>query len=232
MKWWRNTWDISYCISSTLMALLLGIVMGNILQGIAIGPDFQFTGYWLEFLNPYAILVGITTLALFMMHGAIYLAMKTEGKLFAKVNQLLNKSIIFFVVSYSIVTLYTLIKLPHLTDNLRENAALFIVPLLAFLSIANVPRLVSKGKYVHAFLFSSLTMSFLLMLVAIELYPVLVRSTIDPQYSITVYNAASSEKSLSIMLIMTAIGAPLVIAYTVFVYRTFWGKVKMDETSY
>ena len=232
MKWWRNTWDISYCISSTLMALLLGVVIGNVLQGIAIGPDFQFTGHWIEFLNPYAILVGITTLALFMMHGAIYLAMKTEGKLFAKVNQLLNKSIIFFVVSYSTVTVYTLISLPHLTDNLRENVALFIVPLLAFLSIANVPRLVSKGKFVQAFLFSSLSMSFLLMLVAIELYPVLVRSTIDPQYSITVYNAASSEKSLSIMLIMTAIGAPLVIAYTVFVYRTFWGKVKMDETSY
>lgn len=232
MKWWRNTWDISYCISSTLMALLLGVVIGNVLQGIAIGPDFQFTGHWIEFLNPYAILVGITTLALFMMHGAIYLAMKTEGKLFAKVNQLLNKSIIFFVVSYNTVTVYTLISLPHLTDNLRENVALFIVPLLAFLSIANVPRLVSKGKFVHAFLFSSLSMSFLLMLVAIELYPVLVRSTIDPQYSITVYNAASSEKSLGIMLIMTAIGAPLVIAYTVFVYRTFWGKVKMDETSY
>jgi cytochrome d ubiquinol oxidase subunit II len=75
-------------------------------------------------------------------------------------------------------------------------------------------------------------MSFLLILVAIELYPVLVRSTVDPLYNITVYNAASSQKSLGIMLLMTAIGAPLVIAYTVFVYKTFWGKVKMDETSY
>ncbi|PKP51042.1 MAG: cytochrome d ubiquinol oxidase subunit II [Bacteroidetes bacterium HGW-Bacteroidetes-1] len=232
MKWWRNTWDISYSVSSTLMALLLGIVMGNILQGIAIGPDFHFTGHWLEFLNPYAIMVGITTLALFMMHGAIYLAMKTEGKLFTKVNDLLKKSIIFFIVSYALVTLYTLIYIPHLSDNLHENAALFVVPLLAFLSIANVPRLVSKSKYVYAFLFSALSMSFLLILVAIELYPVMVLSTIDPEYSITVYNAASSEKSLGIMLLMTAIGAPLVLTYTVFVYRTFWGKVKMDETSY
>lgn len=232
MKWWRNTWDISYSVSSTLMALLLGVVMGNILQGIAIGPDFQFTGHWLEFLNPYAIMVGITTLALFMMHGAIYLAMKTEGKLFTKVNDLLKKSIIFFIVSYALVTLYTLIYIPHLSDNLHENTALFVVPLLAFLSIANVPRLVSKSKYVYAFLFSALSMSFLLILVAIELYPVMVLSTIDPAYSITVYNAASSEKSLGIMLLMTAIGAPLVLTYTVFVYRTFWGKVKMDETSY
>jgi cytochrome bd ubiquinol oxidase subunit II len=232
MKWWRKTWDISYSVSSILMALLLGIVVGNILQGVAIGPDFEFQGHWTEFLNLYAILIGITTLALFMMHGAIYLAMKTEGKLFEKVNDLLKKSIIFFIVSYSIVTLYTLIYLPHLSDDIYENAALFIVPLLAFLSIANVPRLVSKRKYVQAFLFSALTMSFLLILVAIELYPVMIFSTVSPEFNITVYNAASSGKSLGIMLLMTAIGAPLVITYTVFVYKTFWGKVKMDETSY
>lgn len=232
MKWWRNTWDVSYSISSILMALLLGVVMGNILQGVAIGPDYEFQGHWLEFINPYSVMVGITTLALFMMHGAIYLAMKTEGKLFVKVHRLLNQSIIFFIVSYSLVTLYTLIYIPHLSDDLYENAALFVVPLLAFLSIANVPRLVSREKYVQAFIFSALTMSFLLILVAIELYPAMVVSTIDPAYSITVYNAASSEKSLGIMLIMTAIGAPLVIGYTVFVYKTFWGKVKMDENSY
>jgi cytochrome d ubiquinol oxidase subunit II len=232
MKWWRNTWDISYSVSSILMALLLGVVVGNILWGVELGPNHDFTGHWLDFLNPYALLVGVTTVALFMMHGAIYLAMKTEGKLFAKVNTLLKRSIIFFIVSYSIVTLFTLIYLPHLTDRLHENIALFVVPLLAFLSIANVPRLVSKGKYVMAFLFSSLTMSFLLILVALELYPVMIMSTVDPAYDITVYNAASSENSLRIMLNITAIGAPLVIFYTVFVYKTFWGKVKLDETSY
>ncbi|MBG0782807.1 MAG: cytochrome d ubiquinol oxidase subunit II [Bacteroidales bacterium] len=232
MKWWRNTWDISYSVSSILMALLLGVVVGNILWGVELGPNHDFTGHWIDFLNPYAILVGITTVALFMMHGAIYLAMKTEGKLFAKVNKLLNRSIIFFIVTYSIVTLFTLIYLPHLTDRLHENIALFVVPLMAFLSIANVPRLVSKGKYVMAFLFSSLTMTFLLILVALELYPVIIMSTVDPAYDITVYNAASSENSLRIMLNITAIGAPLVIFYTIFVYKTFWGKVKLDETSY
>lgn len=232
MKWWRNAWDISYSLSSILMALLLGIVMGNILWGIELGFNYEFQGHWLDFLHPYAIMVGITTVALFMMHGAIYLAMKTEGKLFARVNQLLKKTIIFFIVSYSLVTLYTLIYIPHLTDDIYENVALFIVPVLAFLSIANVPRLVNRGKYVMAFLFSALTMSFLLILVAIELYPVMVFSTLGPQYDLTVYNASSSENALRIMLNITAIGAPLVIIYTVFVYKTFWGKVKLDETSY
>jgi cytochrome bd ubiquinol oxidase subunit II len=232
MKWWTRLWDVSYCISSIMLAILLGVVLGNILKGIAIGPRYEFTGHWFEFLNPYALMVGVTTLALFMMHGAIYLAMKTEGRVFKKVSELLRNAIIFFVVCYVIVTMYTLIFIPQLSDRLRQNPGLFIVPLLAFLSIANVPRLVTKGKFVMAFIFSSLTVSLLLILVAIELYPVLVVSTLNQQYNITIYNAASSDKSLGIMLVICAIGAPLVITYTIFVYRTFWGKVKMDETSY
>ena len=232
MKWWRKLWDISYCISSAMLALLLGVVLGNLLHGVAIGPGFEFTGNWTEFLNPYALMVGVTTLALFMMHGSIYLAMKTEGKLFAKVTKMLRNGIIFFVVCYVVVTMVTLIYIPDLSDRLRHNPGLFIIPLLAFLSIANVPRLATKGKYMMAFIFSSLTMSLLLILVAVELYPVFVISTIDPQYNITIYNAASSDKALGIMLTISAIGAPLVITYTIFVYRTFWGKVKLDETSY
>lgn len=232
MLWWRKLWDISYSISSAMLAVLLGVVMGNVLQGIALGPGHEFTGHWLEFINPYSVMVGITTLALFMMHGAIYLTMKTEGKLYERLKGLLLKSIIFFVILYAIVTLYTLILIPHLSDRFMNNPELFFVPLLAFLSIANIPRLATKGKYLQAFIFSALSISLLLILVAIELYPVLVLSTIDQAYNITVYNAASSEKALGIMLVITAIGGPLVLIYTIFVYRTFWGKVKLDETSY
>ncbi|MDX1939249.1 MAG: cytochrome d ubiquinol oxidase subunit II [Saprospiraceae bacterium] len=232
MLWWRRMWDVSYSISSILLAFLLGVVLGNVLQGIALGENFEFQGHWLEFLNPYALMVGVTTVALFAMHGAIYLTMKTEGRLFAKVTLLLKRTIIFFVLSFSIVTLYTLIYIPHLSDDFKQSPTLFIVPVLAFLSIANVPRLAAKRKYWQAFLFSSLTVALLLILVAIELYPVLILSTIDPQYNLTIYNAASSEKSLRIMLTIAAIGAPLVLAYTGFVFWTFRGKVRLDETSY
>jgi cytochrome bd ubiquinol oxidase subunit II len=232
MLWWRRTWDISYCISSALLAFLLGVVLGNVLQGIAIGKDFEYTGNWLQFLNPYAILVGITTLALFTVHGAIYLAMKTEGRLFIKINLLLKRAILVFVVFFLIITLYTLIFIPHLTDHLVSNPVLFVVPFLAFLSIANIPRLVSKKQYRNAFLFSALTMSLLLILVAIELYPVLLISSVHPSFNITIYNAASSIKALKTMLIIVLIGAPMVALYTLFVYRTFRGKVKLDDTSY
>lgn len=232
MKWWRKMWDTSYSIASIMLAFLLGVVLGNVLQGAAIGPDLEFQSHWLDFVNPYAIMVGITTLALFMMHGAIYLLLKTEGRLFAKLTILLKRGMIFFILSFIITSIYTLIYIPHLSDDFKASPELFIIPLLAFLTIANLPRLASKRKYRQAFVFSSLTVSFLLILVAIELYPVLIISTIDPANNITIYNAASSEGSLGIMLTIAAIGGPLVAAYTFFVYKTFAGKVKLDETSY
>ncbi len=232
MKWWRTTWDISYSVSSIMMAALLGVVLGNVLMGMPLDERFILQGSWLQFLNPYALMVGVSTLALCMMHGGIYLLMKTEGRLYVKIYLLLRGAIIFFIVSFGLVTLYTLIYLPHLTDRFAENPALFIVPVLGFLSIANIPRLITKRKFLQAFIFSSLTIAFLLATVAIELYPTLIRSTLDPANSLTVYNAAASEKSLGIMLLIAVIGTPMVLGYTIFVYRTFRGKVQLDETSY
>ncbi len=230
--WWRTFWDWSYSISSAMLAFLLGVVLGNVLLGMPLDDNYEYTGHWLQFLNPYAILVGITTLALFMLHGLLYLSMKTEGRLFTKITLLMKRSIVFFIVSFSLVTLYTLLYIPHLSNDLKSNPLLFIFPLLAFLSIANIPRLISKRNYRGAFLFSATSIAFLLMIVAVELYPTMIISTGNPANSITIYNAASSDKSLGIMLLMTAIGGPLVLAYTVFVYKTFYGKVELDDTSY
>ena len=232
MAWWRKTWDITYSLSSIMLSILLGIILGNVLQGFEIGADYEFAGNWLNFFNPYAIILGVTTLSLFMMHGAIYLTMKTEGRLFTKLKLLLRRAIIFFILMFVITTAYTLIYFPHLSDRFKEVPILFIFPILTFLTIANIPRLVNKSKYRSAFLFSALTVSFSLAIVAIELYPVLIPSTLDAANSITIYNAASSEKSLSILLTIAAIGAPLVLSYTAFVFWTFRGKVKLDETSY
>lgn len=233
MKWWRKTWDIGYSVSSIMLAFLLGVVLGNVLQGIAIVENYDYVGTgFFEFLNPYALMTGITTLALFMTHGAIYLLLKTEGRLYAKLRLLLKRGMIFFIVSFSITTLYTLLYIPHLSDAFKSSPVMFLIPLATFLCIANVPRLASKKKYGWAFFFSSATISFLLILVAIELYPVLLFSSVDPAYSIDIYEAASSPKSMGIMLLIVAIGTPLVLGYTFFVYKTFSGKVKLDETSY
>ncbi|WP_109830648.1 cytochrome d ubiquinol oxidase subunit II [Reichenbachiella versicolor] len=233
MKWWRQTWDVCYSVSSITLAFLLGVVLGNVIQGIAIGPEYSYeeAGFF-EFLNPYALITGVTTLSLFMTHGAIYLLLKTEGRLFAKMKFLLRGGIIFFIISFTVMSIYTLLFIPHLTDDFKETPILFIVPILTFLSVANVPRLANKKKYGQAFAFTSLTISLLLVQVAIEVYPKLLFSTVDPMYDLDIYNSAASDKSLGMMLIMVAIGTPLVLSYTFFVYKTFSGKVQLDETSY
>ena len=232
MRWWRRMWDTVYSFASIMLALCLGIVLGNVLQGMPLDENYEFQGDWVSFINPYALLTGFTVLALMTLHGGIYLCLKTEGKLFDKIERLLKYAIIAFVVLFSVLSLYSLIFYPHLSDRFKEMPVLFIVPLLGILSIANVPRLVSKQKFLTAFIFSSLTFSFLLITVAIELYPQLLFANNDINNSITIYNAASSDKSLGIMLQFVAIGVPLIIGYTYFVYKAFWGKVQLDETSY
>lgn len=233
MLWWRKTWDIIYFVSNTSIAFLLGVVLGNILQGFAIGPNFSYKGgIFLSFLSPYAIMTGFTTLSIFMTQGAIFLLLKTEGRLHARLTFLLKKGMIFFIVSFAITSLYTLIFIPGVADNFKKTPEFFGLPLLAFLAVANVPRLVSKKRYLLALIFSSLTMAFLLMLVAFQLYPVLLPSTISPANSVTIYNAASSQKSLGNMLTIVLIGSPLLLTYFIFLYRTFYGKVKLDDTSY
>ena len=233
MNWWRKTWDYIYFISNVSIAFLLGVVIGNVLQGFELGENHRYIGgAFFEFLNPYAIMTGLTTLSLFMLQGAIFLLLKTEGRLYARLTFLLKKAMVFFITVFSFTSLYTLIFLPGVTDKFKENPVFFALPILSFLSVANIPRLVSKKKYTHAIVFSSLTMAFLLMLVAFQLYPVLLPSKIDPDFSVTIYNAASSEKSLGIMLTIVLIGSPLLASYFLFLYKKFNGKVILDDTSY
>lgn len=232
MLWWRKSWDRTYCISSVMLAFLLGVVLGNVLKGLPLNEEGVIHISLLEVLNPFALLVGATTVALFMMHGGIYLLMKTEGKLFDRIGQLTKRALIGFVVLFSVVTLYTLIYIPHLSDRFKESPVLFLVPLLGVLSIANIPRLLSKSNYFGSFIFSALSIAFFLIVIALELYPVILWSSLSHDFNMTIYDAASSTRTLRIMMGFVAIGAPLVAAYTFFVYRTFRGKVRLDETSY
>jgi cytochrome d ubiquinol oxidase subunit II len=229
---WRLTWDIVYSFSCIVIALSLGLMLGNVALGIPLNADHEFAGNWLSFFNPFSIMIAITTLALFMMHGAIYLAMKTENRLYIKLNILAKNFTIFFVVALSLSTLYTLLYIPHLSDRIRSNPVYFILPLIMFLAIANIPRQLKKAKFRYAFLSSAITIATLLATVSLEVFPNLLYATNDMRNSITITNGASSVKTLKTLLLIAAIGTPLVATYTIFVFWTFKGKVKLDEMSY
>jgi cytochrome d ubiquinol oxidase subunit II len=232
MHWWRQMWDVSFSAGSILAALLIGVALGNIAWGVPIDARGEYAGTFLGLLTPYPLLVGVTTVALFMMHGGIYGVMKTEGELHDKLRVWAMRCIILFVICAVTLTIATLLYVPHLTARARANPWLFSVALLNMLAIANIPREFHHGRDRMAFLSSCGAIITLMALMAINLFPNLLYNPQHPENSLTVYNAASSDKTLGIMLIIAGIGVPAVIAYTISIYWIFRGKVKLDRVSY
>jgi cytochrome d ubiquinol oxidase subunit II len=232
MGWWRQMWDLSFAGGSLLSSLLIGITLGNLAWGIPIGADGEFAGTFLGLLKPYPLLIGFTTVALFMMHGAIYGVLKTEGPLHHKLRRWAMNCIIAFVICAVTTTMATLLYVPHIAARVREYPWLFSIALANMLAIANIPREFHHRRDWLAFLSSCAAIITLMMLFGLNQYPCMVFSQPDPTHSLTIYNAASSPKTLGIMLVIAGIGIPLVLAYTVSIYWIFRGKVKVDRMSY
>lgn len=232
MKWWRTMWDISFSVGSIFSSFLIGVVLGNVAWGIPLTADHEYAGNFLSLLHPYALLIGLTTVALFMMHGAIYAVMKTEGALHDKISSWVNNAIIFFIICYATATMATLLYVPHMTVYFKQHPVLFALAFVNMLAIANIPREIQKGRDFFAFLSSCAAVITLMAILGIGVFPNMVVSNPNPEYSLTIYNSASSAKTLKIMLNIALMGIPLVLAYTVSIYWIFRGKVKLDKMSY
>jgi cytochrome d ubiquinol oxidase subunit II len=231
MRWWRTTWDVSFSVASIVASLLLGVALGNLVYGIPIDATGEYRGGLIGLLRPFPLLTGITTVALFMMHGSIYLVLRTEGELHDVVRGWVNNAIIFFVICYATTTMATLLYVPQMRMHIESRPLLFVVPLLTMLAIANVPREMHHGRFGWAFLSSCFAVIGLWSLVGIGMFPALVNAT-DPARSLTLSNAASSPQTLRTMAIIASIGLPLVAAYTVSIYWIFRGKVRLGSMSY
>lgn len=229
---WRSAWDAAFFGSSLLASFLIGVAMGNIAWGVPIMPDFGYRGSLAQQLNPYAVMTGVTVVALFMMHGAIYLLMKTEGALNERVRGWVRPTIIFFMLMYGLQTLATLLYVPRLAEPFRTQPWLFVVPVASILAIANIPREVHRGREMAAFLSSSAAIVLLLVLLGLGMFPDLIHGNGPSGTSLTCWNAASSPLTLRTMLILAGVGMPLVVGYTIHIYRVFRGKVKLDAMSY
>jgi cytochrome d ubiquinol oxidase subunit II len=229
---WRCFWDRSFAAGSIFSALIIGVAMGNIAWGVPLDASGEFAGSFLGMLHPYALLMGVTTVALFAMHGAIYLDLKTEGAVQVRVRRWINPLIIAFILSYVITTLATLLYVPHITEAFRRQPWFFAIVVAVVLLIANIPREVSRKKEFLAFLSSAGAMAGLMAIFGVGMYPNLVYSTPHPEHSLTAFNAASSEKTLGVMLTIALIGVPAVLAYSASIYYIFRGKVRLDKSSY
>ena len=229
---WKRFWDYAFGIGSLLPAILFGVAFGNILRGVPVDQSGAYLGTFLGLLNPYSILIGLLSLFMFLTHGSIYLAMKTEGDLQNRIMNRINPFWITYVILYILATFYTMFEASYLFIGTLSSPLFWIVFLLLLASIIYIPVAVKAKKLFTPFISSSVSIASIIGIAAISLFPRLVPSNIDLNYSLTITNASSSEGTLTAMLIIALIGVPIVIVYTVYIYRVFKGKVVLNEESY
>lgn len=229
---WRSFWDVSFCLASTLTTFLFGVAVGNAMKGMAIDGAGVYRGTTADLLGGFPLAVGLFTVVLFTMHGAIYLMLKTEGALQARLGRIAWWSFFAFLGLYLALSLYALGSVPSATANFEHWPWLWVLVGLNALAVANIPRALWQGRPGYAFVSSCCTIAALVALFGAALFPNLVVSTLDPAFSLTVDNAASSEATLRTMRLIAFIGLPFVLTYTGIVYWVFRGKVKLDDSSY
>lgn len=233
MAWWRWMWDAFFSLASLIIALGLGLVMGNLIAGIPIDEHQEFIGSLSDLLRPYGFLVGVLVASLFVMHGSIFLCMKTEGPLQEKVRGWVPTATALFILFYVITTVVTLIWQPHMVEAIKDRKIFFLVAIINIIAIANIPREVRHGNDGRAFLSSCVNIICLLALFCIGMFPDIIRAINDPEnLSLTIHNSGASERTLKILLIISGIGVPLVLSYTAMIYYIFHGKVRLDSSSY
>ncbi len=240
---WRTFWDAAFAVASLVLAIVFGAALGNLLRGVPLNQDgYFFTPFWTTFatspmpgiLDWFTVLMGLTGAAVLTMHGALYLVMKTAGELAQRAGDLARAG------SYAaaVLVLAVFAAIPFVQPVLRlhyEASPLgYIFPVSALLAWVGMIRFQRARREGAAFAASSQFIAALLGSAAWGLYPNLLLATTDAAYSLTIQNAAASPYGLRVGLWWWSIGISLVAAYTVYVYRSFGGKVSMgrDEEGY
>ncbi|MFQ5869614.1 MAG: cytochrome d ubiquinol oxidase subunit II, partial [Candidatus Zixiibacteriota bacterium] len=226
---WRDWWDAAFAIGSILPALLFGVAIGNILRGLPLDGAGNFEGTFFTLLNPYALIIGLLGFAMFLTHGGLYLALKTGGELSAKARRWAQRSWWFYLVLFILAAALTLLTQPQLLQNYEAAPVLWLLPLFALVVIISIGVFNNKGKTRGAFAASVLSIVGLIVLCASGLFPNMVPALGRPELSLTLVNASSSQLTLWTMLVIALIGMPLVVIYTIWIYRTFGGKVEVEE---
>ena len=229
---WRRVWDYGFFASSLTAALLFGVAGGNLMLGLPMDEHLVVRQSVLDQLSPYPLAVGVLTVLLFALHGAIFLYLKTEGELQQRVERWIWRCFGFFLVAYVVTTMFTLVEVPRAIQPFRDHPWLWVVPVLNVLAIANIPRAMYLRRPGYAFVSSCATIAALGFLFAAAMFPALVPSSLDPAWTLTLHGARSSEATLFNMLIIALVGMPCVAAYTTVIYWVFRGKVRLDHTSY
>ena len=228
---WRTFWDYCLAVGSFLPALLLGVAFANIFKGIPFDQNGVYQGTLFTLLNPYGLAGGVFFVMMFLVHGALWLAIKSEGTLHDRAASTATKLWPFLLVVAVLFLVFTAFQ-TKLYTNYLSNPLLFIVPLVAVVALLGNRFYMAKGQWWKAWFASGLTIVGATLFGVIGLFPNLFPSSIDPAFSLTVTNSSSSPLTLKIMLVVALVFVPVVIVYQGWVYYYFKEKVREEDLAY
>jgi cytochrome d ubiquinol oxidase subunit II len=221
---WRKVWDGCIFIGSFLPALLFGTAFANIFRGLPIDQNGVYHGTLLTLLNPYGLLGGVLFLLFFLVHGALWLTIKSEGDLHNRAAAtadrlwyaLLAAAVIFLVASAFATNLYA---------NYLAYPILFVVILATVAGLLGIKYFLKQQHFFKAWFSSALSIVGATFYGVIGLFPNMFPSSLDPAYTLTAHNASSSPLTLKIMLVVVIIFVPIVLIYQAWAYHLFKDKV-------
>ncbi len=233
---WKKLWDWSFFLGSAIPALLFGVAVGNIIRGVPLtaegefiagGGTPMFLGNLLVALNPYALVIGVLGLVWIILQGATWLGLKTTDDLYARVRSVRSKMLIAYVVLFGAATAASALLVPEAFANATASPVGWLFAALAVAGIVMVAMGGSKGADRMAFYGSSLSGVAMVGIWAASIFPALVPST-GVGEALTIANSQSSPLTLTTMLIIAAIGVPLVLFYFFLIYKTYAGRIDMS----
>jgi len=225
---WQTVWNSTIIIGSAIPIFLFGVFFGNVFQGLPM-DNRGFNGSLLQLLNPYALLIGLLFCVLFLVHGSLWIAFKTDGDLAIRAETLARRfwmplaaTVVMFFIGTGFKT--------HLFVNYIQNSALLVLPALLPPVLLAMRFFLKKSDCFKAFVASGLSIILIMAIGFVGLYPNLLPSNTDPAFSITISNAASGIYTLKLMTVVAAIFVPLILLYQSWVYRIFRGKISSVGT--
>ena len=218
---WRRGWDLAIFFGSLLPAILWGTALANIVGGVPIDANHEFTGSLLTLLNPYGLLGGLTTLALFVTHGAAFLALKTTGDIRVRANRLAGR--------VGLAAAVLAVAFLAWTQQKTGDPASATLSVLAAVALVGALLANRRGREGWAFAGTAVTIALAVVALFVALFPDVMPSTINAAYSLTTTNASSTSYTLSIMTVVAVIFTPLVLLYQGWTYWVFRRRIGVNQ---
>ena len=222
---WRNRFDWMIAIGSFLSALLLGAAFANLARGVPINADKMFTGNLFTLLNPYGLLGGVTTVAIFLLHGANFLGLKLEGEMRNRVNAAAKKIWAVTTVLYILLGVFTYVAGFWARGVVNPG----IVPVAAVAVLLLAGYFINRKMEGWSFIMVALNIVLTQVTFFSMTFPNVMLSTTNPEWSLTIYNASSSQYTLTVMSIVALIFVPIVLAYQGWTYYMFRKRISTDK---